>query len=148
MLHSKLVIKKVIESLKIIKINKIILDPVMIAKGGARLVDKDAIKIMKKNLINQVTLITPNLPEAEVLTGIRIRNKSDMIVAGKELIKLGAKNVLIKGGQLNDEKVEDIFLNKKEFKVFINKNIIQKIHMELVVRYQVQLPLFLMWKKH
>ncbi len=121
MLNSKLVIKKVIESLKIIKINKIILDPVMIAKGGARLVDKDAIKIMKKNLINQVTLITPNLPEAEVLTGIRIRNKSDMIVAGKELIKLGAKNVLIKGGHLNDEKVEDIFLNKKELKVFINK---------------------------
>ena len=56
----------------------------MIAKGGAKLIDKDAIKIMKKNLINQVTLITPNFPEAEVLTGIEIRNKSDMIVAGKD----------------------------------------------------------------
>ena len=118
MLHSKPVIKKVLESLKNLKIKKIILDPVMIAKGGAKLIDSSAIKMLKKNLINQVSLITPNIPEAEVLTGVRIKNKEDMIFAANELIKLGAKNVLIKGGHLNTKNVEDIFLNKREFKIF------------------------------
>ena len=118
MLHSKPVIKIVLESLKNLKIKKIILDPVMIAKGGATLIENDAIRILKKNLINQVSLITPNIPEAEVLTGVKIKNKEDMILAANELINLGAKNVLIKGGHLNTKKVEDIFLNKYDFKIF------------------------------
>ena len=118
MLHSKPVIKKVIGSLKSLKVKKIILDPVMIAKGGAKLIDNDAIIMLKKSLLNQVSLITPNIPEAEVLTGVKINNKEDMILAANELIKLGAQNVLIKGGHLNTKNVEDIFLNKKEFKIF------------------------------
>ena len=120
MLHSSKVVKEVIEAIKKIKINKIILDPVMVAKGGAKLIDNNAIKILKKELIKEVSLITPNIPEAEVLTGIKIRNKKDMITAAKKLINLGAKNILIKGGHLKSEKVEDIFLNKSTFKVFIS----------------------------
>ena len=118
MLHSSKVIKKVIESLKVVKVSKIILDPVMVAKGGAKLIDKKAIQILKKKLIKQVSLITPNIPEAEVLSGIKIKNKEDMIIAGKYLINLGAKNVLIKGGHLKSKKVEDIFLNQSTLKVF------------------------------
>ena len=118
MLHSKSVIKKVLDSLKNLKIKKIVLDPVMVAKGGAKLIDNEAIKILKKDLIKQVSLITPNIPEAEVLTGIKINNKEDMIFAAKKLINLGAKNVLIKGGHLNTKKVQDIFLNKSDFKIF------------------------------
>ena len=118
MLHSKPIIKKVLQSLKILNIRKIVLDPVMIAKGGAKLIDEEAIKFLKKDLISQVSLITPNVPEAEVLTGIKIRNKEDMISAGKKLIDIGAKNVLIKGGHLNKKKIEDIFLNKSGLKVF------------------------------
>ena len=118
MLHSKLVIKKVLESLKILRVKKIILDPVMISKGGAKLIDDEAIKFLKKNLINKVSLITPNIPEAEVLTGIKINNKEDMILAANKLINFGAKNVLIKGGHLNFRKVEDIFLNKSGYKIF------------------------------
>ena len=121
MLHSKSVIKKVLESLKVLNVKKIILDPVMIAKGGNKLIDDEAIKILKKKLINKVNLITPNIPEAEVLTGVRIKNKYDMILAANELINLGAKNVLIKGGHLDTKKVEDIFLNKYEFKIFSSK---------------------------
>ena len=90
----------------------------MVAKGGAKLIDEKAIKVLKKNLIHQVSLITPNIPEAEVLTGIKINNKEDMIFAANELINLGAKNVLIKGGHLNTKKVQDIFLNKSDFKIF------------------------------
>ena len=118
MLHSKFVIKKVIESLKKIKVNKVILDPVMVAKGGARLIDEEAVKFLKNKLINRVSLITPNIPEAEVLTEVKINNREDMIFAANKLINLGAKNVLIKGGHLNNNKVEDIFLNKNDLKIF------------------------------
>ena len=118
MLHSKLVIKKVLESLKILRVKKIILDPVMIAKGGTKLIDDEAIKFLKKKFINKVSLITPNIPEAEILTGIKINNKEDMILAANKLINFGAKNVLIKGGHLNFKKVEDIFLNKSDYKIF------------------------------
>tara|TARA_B100000902_G_scaffold114261_1_gene115314 strand:+ start:404 stop:1216 length:813 start_codon:yes stop_codon:yes gene_type:complete len=118
MLHSKAVIKKVLESLKELKVNKVILDPVMIAKGGAKLIDDDAIKILKKDLIKKVILITPNIPEAEVLTGVKIKDKNDMIFAANKLINLGARNVLIKGGHLKSKKIVDIFLNKVDLKVF------------------------------
>ncbi len=120
MLHSTLVIKKVLEALKKIKIKKIVLDPVMIAKGGAKLINEDAIKILKKRLIKEVILITPNIPEAEVLTGIKIKNENDMILAANELLNLGAKNVLIKGGHLKSKLVKDIFLNKNDLKIFTN----------------------------
>ena len=118
MLHSTQVITKVYRSLDKIKIKKIILDPVMVAKGGSKLITNEAILLMKKKLLKKVTLITPNLPEAEILTGVKINNKQDMIFAAYELIKHGASNVLIKGGHLKSKKVHDIFVNKKEIKVF------------------------------
>ena len=75
MLHSKSVIKKVLESLKKLRVKKIVLDPVMVAKGGTKLIDEEAIKFLKKNLIHKVSLITPNIPEAEILTGLRLTIK-------------------------------------------------------------------------
>ena len=123
MLHSTGVINKVYKSLNKIKIKKIILDPVMIAKGGSKLITDQAIKLMKKKLFRKVTLITPNLPEAEVLTGIKIENKDDMIIAAKRLIEFGVSNVLIKGGHLKSKKLYDVFVNKKEIKIFSNKRL-------------------------
>ena len=121
MLHSTEVINNVYKSLKKIKTKKIILDPVMVAKGGSKLITDQAIQLMKKKLLNKVTLITPNLPEAEILTGIKINDKEDMIFAANELIKFGVPNILIKGGHLKSKKVNDIFVNKKGIKVFSNK---------------------------
>ena len=118
MLHSKSIVKKVLESIKKLKTKKIVLDPVMVAKGGARLVDEDAINFLKTNLIQKVNLLTPNIPEAEVLTGVKIKNREDMILSAKKLINMGVKNVLIKGGHLKTKKVEDIFLNKSDLKIF------------------------------
>ena len=123
MLHSKQVISEVYKSLHKIKIKKIILDPVMIAKGGSKLITDQAIDFMKKKLLKKVSLITPNLPEAEVLTGIKIRNKDDMILAGNKLIEFGVSNVLIKGGHLKSKKLYDVFVNKKEIKIFSNKRL-------------------------
>ena len=123
MLHSTKVIKSVIHSLDLIKINKIILDPVMIAKGGARLIDDKAIELLKNKLIKKVSLITPNIPEAEILTNTKIKTKEDMIFAASMLISLGAKNVFIKGGHLDSKEVQDIFVNKKEIMVIKNRRI-------------------------
>jgi len=121
MLHSTQVIKSVIQSLDKIKIKKIILDPVMIAKGGAKLIDDGAIQILKKKLIKKVSLITPNIPEAEILTKIKIKTKEDMIFAASILIEMGAKNVFIKGGHLESKIVQDIFVNKKDILIIKNK---------------------------
>ena len=123
MLHSTDVIKSVIHSLNIIKIKKIILDPVMIAKGGARLIDDKAVELLKNKLIKKVSLITPNIPEAEILTKTKIKTKEDMIFAASILINLGAKNVFIKGGHLDSKVVYDIFVNKKEIMLIKNKRI-------------------------
>ena len=123
MLHSAKVIKSVMRSLDLIKVKKIILDPVMIAKGGAKLIDDRAVKLLKNELINKVSLITPNIPEAEILTNIKIKTKEDMIFAASILVNLGAKNVFIKGGHLDSKVVQDIFVNKKEIMIIENKRI-------------------------
>jgi hydroxymethylpyrimidine/phosphomethylpyrimidine kinase len=126
MLHSTNVMKSVMSSLEKIKVKKIILDPVMVAKGGAKLIDEKAFQLLKNKLMKRVSLITPNIPEAEILTNTKIRTVEDMINAAAKLIRLGAKNVLIKGGHLNSELVQDIFVNKREFKIFKNKKITTK----------------------
>jgi hydroxymethylpyrimidine/phosphomethylpyrimidine kinase len=118
MLHSTKVIDSVIKSLDSIKIKIIVLDPVMIAKGGAKLIDDKAIKSLKLKLIKRAMLITPNIPEAEILTNTKIRNKEDMIFAANKLLEFGAKNILIKGGHLTSKFVQDIFVNKFEIKIF------------------------------
>ena len=118
MLHSAKVIEFVVKSLDSIKIKKIVLDPVMVAKGGTKLIDNKAIKSLKLELFKRATLITPNIPEAEILTKTKIRNKEDMIFASKKLLQSGAKNVLIKGGHLDSQFVQDIFVNKNEIKIF------------------------------
>jgi len=123
MLHSAEVIKSVMRSLDLIKVKKIILDPVMVAKGGANLIDDRAVKLLKNELINKVSLITPNIPEAEMLTNIKIKTKEDMIFAASILVNLGAKNVFIKGGHLDSKVVQDIFVNKKEIMIIENKRI-------------------------
>jgi len=123
MLHSTKVIKSVIYSLNFIKAKKIILDPVMIAKGGSKLIDDKAIQLLKTKLIKKVSLITPNIPEAEILTKTKIKTKEDMIFAASILLEIGAKNVFIKGGHLDSKVVQDIFVNKKEILIIKNKRI-------------------------
>ncbi len=123
MLHSQDVIFSVIKALKVVKAKKIILDPVMIAKGGYKLINDKAIKILKEQLIKKVNLITPNIPEAEVLTNMKIKNLDEMIKAANILLKFGVKNILLKGGHGKTKLMNDVFLNKKELKIFKNKKI-------------------------
>ncbi len=123
MLNSSEVIFAVIRALKKIKVKKIILDPVMVAKGGFQLIDKKAIKTLREKLIKNVYMITPNIPEAEVLAGIKIKSLEDTINAANILLNLGVKNVLIKGGHSKSKFINDVFLNKQKMRVFKNKKI-------------------------
>ncbi len=123
MLNSSSVIESTISALKKIKAKKVILDPVMIAKGGAKLLNNSAIETLKYKLIKISNLITPNIPEAEVLTKTKIRNTDDMLNACYILQNLGAKNILLKGGHLDSKNIADIFFSKKEVKIFKLKKI-------------------------
>ena len=118
MLHSSSVIKSVLKALNIIKVKKIVLDPVMVAKGGTKLIDNKAISFLKLKMIEKAFLITPNIPEAEILTNTKITTKEDMIYAANKLIQYGAENVLIKGGHFKNQFVKDVFVNKNDVKVF------------------------------
>ena len=138
MLYSKQVIKTVIKSLNKINIKKIVLDPVMIAKGGTKLINNAAIIYIRDHLMKNIFLITPNIPEAEILAKTKINSSTDMIRAGKILISLGAKNVLIKGGHLKSKNMNDILFTKKIIKVFKSKKYSSKTLMELDVLYPLQ----------
>ena len=96
MLHSSDIILSVSKSLKKLQTKKIILDPVMVAKGGFKLINNKAIKVLKERLIKKAFLITPNIPEAEVLTNTKIKNLNEMIKAANILLNFGIKNVLLK----------------------------------------------------
>mgnify|MGYP001158643170 FL=1 len=126
MLHSADVIDSVIKSLRKIKAKKIILDPVMVTTSGAKLINRKAIDKIRSHLIKKVELITPNIPEAEILTKIKIISVKDMVYAAEKLIDMGAKNVLLKGGHLKRKRITDIFINKKEIKIINNKKISTK----------------------
>ena len=76
--------------------------------------------MLKEKLIRKAYLVTPNIPEAEILTKTKIRTKEDMIFAANKLLVFGAKNVLIKGGHLQSKFVQDVFVNKSEIKIFNN----------------------------
>lgn len=90
-----------------------VVDPVMVAKGGESLLDKEAHDSLIFRLLPQSYLLTPNLPEVEALTGIEPQTVEDMVEAGRNLQDLGARNVLIKGGHLNGE-ATDVFLYGEE----------------------------------
>ncbi|MCS6989966.1 MAG: bifunctional hydroxymethylpyrimidine kinase/phosphomethylpyrimidine kinase [Chloroherpetonaceae bacterium] len=88
----------------------IVLDPVMVAKSGDKLLQDNAIEALRTRLLPLATVITPNLPEASVLLGRRVSAESEMEQAAKDLRSLGAKNVLLKGGHLRSDKSADLLV--------------------------------------
>ena len=89
---------------------KIILDPVKVATSGDILVSDEVIASIKNDLINKSFLITPNIYEAEILSETKVNNIEDQIEAGIKLLKLGCKNVLIKGGHGNAHNISDVLI--------------------------------------
>ena len=123
MLHNKSIIKCVCKVLKKYNLKNIIIDPVMVAKSGTKLINDDSIICLRRFLLPLARLVTPNLPEAEVLTGHSILTKKDMIIAAKKILNMGPKNVLLKGGHFNGKIIFDILATKKRIEIFSKKKI-------------------------
>ncbi len=92
----------------------LVVDPVMVAKGGARLLEESAEAALKTILFPRATLVTPNVPEAEALTGMTIENADDQARAGERLLKMGARAALVKGGHLPGDQVIDMLVSEDE----------------------------------
>lgn len=91
-------VKSVVDNLKKVDFGPLIVDPVMIAKGGHHLLTEEAVTIVRDELLPLATVVTPNLPEAEVLLGHSLKTKEAVVEGAKKLQGLGSKNVIMKGG--------------------------------------------------
>ena len=106
---------------------KIVLDPVMVATSGDVLVSDEVVSSIKNNLINKSFLITPNIYEAEILSENKINCLEDQIEVGKNLLKLGCKHVLVKGGHGNSDIINDVLITSSgDEYIFESKKIISK----------------------
>ena len=106
---------------------KIVLDPVMVATSGDVLIKDEIINSIKDKLINKSFLITPNIFEAEILSQMKINDLENQIEAGIKLLKLGCKNVLIKGGHGNSENINDVLITSNgDEHIYESKKIISK----------------------
>ncbi len=122
MLSSAAIVETVAATLQGNKIPRVV-DPVMRAKGGHALLADDAAAALKRHLIPGAALITPNLPEAEALTGRTIATISDMNAAIPDLLQLGAQAVLLKGGHLTGERLVDMLITPKDVMRFEDERI-------------------------
>lgn len=123
MLFNSEIIKIVAEKIMQYKWSNLVIDPVMIAKGGSPLLQKDAINALKGYLLPLATVVTPNIPEAEVISGIKISNLSERKEASKIIYELGAKNVMIKGGHEETDQMIDLLFDGNDFFQFESKRI-------------------------
>ena len=102
------IIRSIADSLREFKPQHVVFDPVMVSSSGHRLMEDSAIEVLVNELIPETTLITPNLNEAEVLTGHAVRSVEEMKIAAKEIIKYGCTAVLVKGGHLKGGEMIDV----------------------------------------
>lgn len=126
MLFSGEIIDTVAFKLKEHKVEKYVLDPVMISASGSKLLKDDAVKCITEKLLPISLIVTPNAAEAEVLAGIAIKTRKDVERACKIIFDKGAGNVLIKGGHLDGEEATDTLYNGCTFALFSSKRIATK----------------------
>lgn len=106
----------------------VVVDPVMIAKGGAPLLDPDATQAVISKLVPRAALLTPNIPEAAALSGTSIASVDDMIAAGERLLALGPAAVLVKGGHLESSRITDVLLTRSGERAFFESDRIVSRH--------------------
>ncbi|ALV22522.1 bifunctional hydroxymethylpyrimidine kinase/phosphomethylpyrimidine kinase [Carnobacterium antarcticum] len=96
----------------------LVVDPVMIAKGGASLLQDAAVTALIEKLLPNTTICTPNIPEAEILTGIRIKDSKDIERAAERILQMGVQCVVIKGGHLDEDQATDrVYTHQKSFTI-------------------------------
>ncbi len=97
---------------------RVVVDPVMVATSGARLLDPAAVDTLRRRLLPHATVLTPNVPEAEVLAGMSIASEADMAEAARRLLALGPQAVLLKGGHLDGASCADLLVTAEGTEVF------------------------------
>jgi hydroxymethylpyrimidine kinase / phosphomethylpyrimidine kinase / thiamine-phosphate diphosphorylase len=117
MLYNSDIAKVVAEKIDEYKLNAVV-DPVMVATSGDSLSNKTFVDVLKKELVSKAFVLTPNIDEAEVLTGNKIKKLDDVKDSCKKLFKMGSKNVFLKGGHLKGNDALDVFYDGKKFSVF------------------------------
>ena len=118
MLSSAEIVKVVAKLLKPQKVTNLVVDPVMIAKSGHRLLKPDAVEALMHELIPLALVVTPNIHEAQQLSGIEIKTLTDARRAAKIIHRLGCRHVLIKGGHLLEERATDLLYDGRFFELF------------------------------
>lgn len=126
MLASAPLIRLVARRLKAHKVKKLVVDPVMYAKGGHALLEPRAVGTLIKDLLPLALVITPNAPEAERLAGMKVTDADSARRAARAIRALGPAFVLIKGGHLDGPVCEDLLFDGRRFSVFRSKRIITK----------------------
>ena len=125
MVSSPQIILDIVDSLKKYPCKHVIVDPVMISKSGYSLLKPEAKENLIKYLIPMAYIVTPNVPEAEEITGIKIETEEDMKKVGEKILELGPKYVLMKGGHLEGDAV-DVLMGKDLFEVYQSERIDKK----------------------
>lgn len=124
MLFSAEIIKLVASKIKQYDVQNVVVDPVMIARGGASLLQEEAVQALIEHLLPLATVITPNLPEAaKILNIAEMKTIDEMKDAAVQLHQLGPKYVVLKGGHLQEGNATDILYDGKEFTLFENERI-------------------------
>jgi hydroxymethylpyrimidine/phosphomethylpyrimidine kinase len=118
MLANAAIVEAVAAAVEALEIPLLVVDPVMIAKSGDRLIDEDAIGALRSELLRRAFVVTPNIPEAEALSGTRIRGDADRQEAARRILKLGATAVVIKGGHLPSPIIQDLLYDGHRFTEF------------------------------
>ncbi len=122
MLSSSEIMRTVAKKIEEYSIKKLVVDPVMVAKGGAMLIRQDAKKTLIEELLPLAFVITPNIPEAEELTGMKITTVEDMKEAARDINRMGAKNVFLKGGHMSGDAL-DVLYDGRDFHEFTSERI-------------------------
>ena len=117
MLFSSDIIETVARELNHFRVDRLVVDPVMVAKSGDRLLREDAVEALRRSLIPSATVVTPNIPEAETLTDMRIESEEDIRQAAVRIVGMGAQAVVVKGGHLSGPPV-DLLYNGRDFRLF------------------------------
>ena len=108
MLATAAIVEAVSASIEGLDLPNLVVDPVMVAKGGDRLLREDAVAALKAHLLKLAEVLTPNIPEAEVLTGSRIATEADMRAAARRIRSMGPRVVVVKGGHLDSPEHHDV----------------------------------------
>ena len=118
MLANVAIITAIAKKIRQHRLKNLVVDPVMVATSGDLLIKKNAVTALRTQLIPLATVVTPNIPEAEELTGLKIRTGEDIEKAARRMIEMGARAVVIKGGHLKGPAV-DLFFDGKNARVLI-----------------------------